>query len=361
MSRLPACFADLKSDNSRSSAMDGVRAIAALLVAAGHYGLISQNANKIPVWIFFCLSGYLLSEQGLKLDFSKLTVAASFFKRRIFRLYPLYLFAIILCSIFGSPNVNEKGWHYFLTRSTFYYAEGFFWTIKQEFIFYAIMPLIILILLPLKTRPITCATVLIALAVATCSDIFSETFTVAADQSNLKTLYFAPFLTGMAGAYLQSTIFEAKAANTAAKYIMSITLYVAVAFLGYINFTIPQGEFFHSELAINSIIQSMPAMLAILVLLRALPQHPISRFFSTLPLRAIGIVGYSFYMWHWPVNIILEKIYVFHGWPKLLITGSITYIVSCFTYCLIEKPFMNFSKKTSTNATSKSQASEIAS
>jgi peptidoglycan/LPS O-acetylase OafA/YrhL len=342
--RLPACFADLRPVHSRSQAMDGIRAIAALLVAAGHYGVISQNANKIAVWIFFCLSGYLLGEQGLKLDFTKLHVAFSFLKRRIFRIYPLYFFAIFLCGIFGSPNVNEIGWNYFFTRITFFYAEGYFWTIKQEIIFYMAIPIIFLLLLPLKANRIFCASLLLIVAAITCTEPFTKFFIVAADQSSFKTLYFAPFLVGMAAAYLQEIISKAALLGGAVKLIMHLTLYAALIIIGFINFSIPLGDFFHSELAIQSIISSMPLMLIILTLARALPQHPATRFFSLLPLRAIGIVGYSFYMWHWPINIIIEKYYVFNGWPKLAITGATTYLFACFTYCLIEKPFIDYSK-----------------
>ena len=110
------CFTDISSDKTRTPALDGIRAVAALTVALGHYGRISSSYASLCVWVFFVLSSYLLCTHGMRQDFTKLRVILVFIIRRILRLYPLYLTAIILFSIFGSPNTTdaEGGWLYFI-------------------------------------------------------------------------------------------------------------------------------------------------------------------------------------------------------------------------------------------------------
>jgi peptidoglycan/LPS O-acetylase OafA/YrhL len=71
-----------------------------------------------------------------------------------------------------------------------------------------------------------------------------------------------------------------------------------------------------------------------------------SSLLSWRPLRAIGLVGYSFYLIH-PVMISLvtgmHDYYLGHGlglgW-RFVIVLLVTYIVSALTYTYIERPFL---------------------
>lgn len=341
--KIPSCFSDIASDPARSPVFDGLRGAAAVLVAAGHFGLIFPNYAKQAVWIFFALSGYLLSLHGLKQDLTSYRVMASFFVRRVLRLYPLFFVAIVLCSIFGSPNCDERGWTYFVTRSSLMYAEGFFWTIKQEMVFYILLPFLLLALLPLRRQPLLSAAILSCLAILSCSPPFLDNVRVAVDAANDRALFIGPFLIGMVAAYVQPSVnrlLETRSQRRAG----SVGLTLAVIALIAAPLTVPAGPFFTTDAARISVTRSLLPILVGLVLLEKLPQNIVSRTLHSLPLRAIGLVGYGFYMWHWPINLLLERIYVFHGLEKLLITGAISYAVACVTYCWIERPAMRLAR-----------------
>ena len=66
---------------------------------------------------------------------------------------------------------------------------------------------------------------------------------------------------------------------------------------------------------------------------------------SFLPLRAVGLVSFSVYILHPVVIDIIRQGtlhyfgYMVKGIPMLVLALSFTYIVSCFTYTYIERPF----------------------
>ena len=77
----------------------------------------------------------------------------------------------------------------------------------------------------------------------------------------------------------------------------------------------------------------------------------VSRFLSFFPLRAIGLVSLSFYLFHPLVLMVVLKgvqhytsntVQDFH---LFLATLVLSYIVSCFTYTYIEKPFLHSGRK----------------
>ena len=91
----------------RFLALDGMRGVAAVLVAARHIGpiaiLLPRLQSFLAVDLFFCLSGFVIGyayEERLKADFT----FSDFTIVRFVRLYPLYILGILL----GVPNLVGK-------------------------------------------------------------------------------------------------------------------------------------------------------------------------------------------------------------------------------------------------------------
>ena len=67
---------------------------------------------------------------------------------------------------------------------------------------------------------------------------------------------------------------------------------------------------------------------------------------NLLPLKAIGIVGYSFYMLHPKIIDFVRAttLYFWNYYPTgvalFLLAGIATYLVTVFTYSYIERPFI---------------------
>ena len=88
-------------ESNRMSYLDGWRGLAILLVLEGHFlGLLPLNTGRLGVDVFFCLSGFLMS--GLL--FIKRQPLSIFYKRRISRVFPVFLFFVV--SIYGLSELS---------------------------------------------------------------------------------------------------------------------------------------------------------------------------------------------------------------------------------------------------------------
>lgn len=147
----------------RLTQLDGIRAIAVILVVFYHlniysslipgYNLLIQNGGKIGVSIFFILSGYLMTTFYIPGKKEGIPTFTSFYKARFFRIVPLYIFSMILFFLLKDyvhlyqENQKYYTWTAFL-KGLFLIDEDLFilnpvvWTLRIEMIFYLIFPLI---------------------------------------------------------------------------------------------------------------------------------------------------------------------------------------------------------------------------
>ena len=91
--------------------IDGLRAIAVLIVLLFHLEIPGFSGGFIGVDIFFVISGYLITNQITYLHQSGCFSFKEFYLRRARRLLPALYFKIIICFIFSallfSPNLME--------------------------------------------------------------------------------------------------------------------------------------------------------------------------------------------------------------------------------------------------------------
>lgn len=209
----------------RYGAIDGLRGYLAIFIFVHHFILTwywhntgrwtrpredyFQDFGEIGVMIFFMITGFLfiskiISDKG-KTDWVRL------YKSRVFRIYPLYLFVLIIVSIvvFYETNFHLNVEAYTLLKQYanwfVYYGgsinehnhtnliiAGVDWTLKYEWLFYLSLPLIAWIIS--KNKIITLSFLCIALALSY----------LRLDYYGINTLHIIYFIIGGAVAYLNS-------------------------------------------------------------------------------------------------------------------------------------------------------------
>jgi peptidoglycan/LPS O-acetylase OafA/YrhL len=66
---------------------------------------------------------------------------------------------------------------------------------------------------------------------------------------------------------------------------------------------------------------------------------PLARVLRFTPLRALGLISYGVYLWHWPVYVFLndERTHV-HGWWLVVLRISVTLVIATVSYRVLEQP-----------------------
>ena len=157
----PTTYLD-NSASIRFPYLDGLRGLAVILVVVGHYSLyIPEVAKtltplaKTGVWIFFLLSSFLLTRQ-MTLVLSRpprVENILRYFARRILRILPLYYLTLALLLALPTFARQMFGGRSFslLDHALLIYPQGNFWAISVEFEYYAVMPLLALVYLNLRS------------------------------------------------------------------------------------------------------------------------------------------------------------------------------------------------------------------
>lgn len=144
---------------------DILRLILAVLVFLGHWNLLTEQNIDLKIFhletfavdMFFIVSGFLIFW-----SFSNDQNNKNFFLKRFFRVFPLYAFVIILQTTFfvyfSNGNLEEIFRYFFsnilflnflaptvgeaFSNFEFNAINGSLWTLKNEIIFYSIVPII---------------------------------------------------------------------------------------------------------------------------------------------------------------------------------------------------------------------------
>lgn len=111
--------------------------------------------GMVAVWIFFCLSGYLMGKAFYTKRYkADVPGVINFWRNRIYRIFPLYYFAVLILSLFAYPELlKQENWWYLIRVCTFTYNaymafpsivefNGPIWSLSTELQFYIFVPFI---------------------------------------------------------------------------------------------------------------------------------------------------------------------------------------------------------------------------
>jgi peptidoglycan/LPS O-acetylase OafA/YrhL len=319
--------------------IDGLRALAVLAVILFHTFPNALPGGFVGVDIFFVISGYLITQLILKdLDSGNFT-AASFYTRRVRRIFPALIIVLIATFAFG--------WHYFsqmelaslgknILASALFSANlmllsevGYFdvaahlkpllhlWSLGIEEQFYLVWPLL-LWSLPRKRLLLTTGTILSAsfmLNIAMIAHHPSETF-------------YLPFMRAwelMAGAAL---------AQTSRKDARHHDLFAAVGIAAVaLSFLL-----INTKMLFPGWAAAVPVV-GTVFLIRSEGSFLNRVALSNRVAVDIGVISYPLYLWHWPLLVFAEllKFKRLTDLERGLVI-ALTFFLAWLTYKFVERP-----------------------
>lgn len=326
--------------------IQGLRALAFLLVFIFHLNASWLPGGFIGVDVFFVISGFLMTsiivDQKNRNTFSYY----DFYLKRLKRIFPAYAIFIFITLFFGAFiylnrdiwTLQKSGGSSILFVSNLLFARGdsYFgaqlsenpflhtWSLAVEMQFYFILPLI-LMLSPKKDLS------KIILLIIIVSTIYSSTIIFL--ENNKSSAYFSlafripEFLIGgfYALAFKEKLNFNKIYNNIFA--IGSFAILILSAFL------INDNSFFPG---VTALIPTIAAANLLVV-----DDNLISNFFSKKIAVFFGELSYSLYLWHWPIIALIRYFnddYLLSSYEIIFICLS-TFILSCLSYYFIENYF----------------------
>jgi peptidoglycan/LPS O-acetylase OafA/YrhL len=342
-------FCDISSKKPSSGmnvyALDGLRGVAAIMVVADHSWGRFTGLGAGGVWIFMSLSGFLLARPFIRQPKQALSLQywGNFFLRRIRRIVPAYYVYIIVIYVFTFRS--DEAIRHFL----FLEGSGHLWVVPQEVLFYLLTPIIMVAnVLFFRNRTwivISSLTLLMVLANAMLDKNIIALYGM--DYKGLRP-FVGVFLAGMIASYLYYGIYEPLKNSYSDRY--RIRLGFAVSGLALFLFFLLGstgrlwgGHHVYAQIYFNWFGAAAGALLFVIV---AADSTPLNRILSLFPLRAIGVVSFSLYLFHPLVLNILHKALPYYcgssfiGFPIFFITLCVSYLLACIMYSYIERPFL---------------------
>jgi peptidoglycan/LPS O-acetylase OafA/YrhL len=139
-------------DRQRLSCIDAIRGMACLIVIFAHivasdanYGMYANGCGKIGVWLFMIMSGFLsflpFATNPDRLDKIEIGYVLAYYKKKLVRLYPAYLIALLFAFAIGFITSVKD-----VVKSIFAIEGiGHFWYMPVILKFYVIFPLYLLL------------------------------------------------------------------------------------------------------------------------------------------------------------------------------------------------------------------------
>lgn len=328
--------------------VDGLRAIAVLGVVLFHLGLKAIPGGYVGVDVFFVISGYLITRLIHEEICSNRYSIRRFYVRRARRIFPALFAMIAATGIAGifflyPPEIKDLqagilSGTTFLSNMYFFVSADYFagwvdshpllhvWSLAVEEQFYILFPLLLVGLARFQQRYAKS----ILSGLLTISFVFSVWLTENNPQANF---YLLPSRSWelMAGAVLALYGRKLKVSSLAAE-VLSVLGLMMIAF---------SMRRYTAHTPFPGVAALLPCMGAVLLILTGIHSRPLcSRILGSAPLRAIGLISYSLYLWHWPIIVFFRSRSLGPPLPaEQFQILALMLVVSALSWRFIEQPF----------------------
>lgn len=343
--------------------LDGIRAIAVIMVLAYHLKLALFKSGFLGVTVFFVLSGYLITGILISEAEEEGTIdLKNFWLRRIRRLVPAVMsmaVVIIFVSVVVNRIIFTKGckdflasvlgfnnWWQIFNKVSYFEAAGVpspfthCWSLAIETQFYLIYPLILLGIYKLvksrgegrANRGLLFAGVTLLLALISVI-LMIVLFDPQQDASRVyygtDTRAFSLLFGALLAILWEYRMVPRRLSASVNMFLGSVSfavlLVMTIAINGSSNFWYRGGQFFGTILTV------------LMVYAVSGRKTWLSRFLSNPVLKWMGDRSYSIYLWHYPIILLISK-GIKASWWITLIEIVLSVVLAELSYRFIETP-----------------------
>lgn len=334
-------------------ALEGIRGLAVVIVLLSHLSsagifvypeLSFRGAGVWAVYLFFVLSAFLLSWHSLGTP-PRLSSSAYYWRdyagRRIVRIYPVFALALLLTQVSPLASFALAGKSSPSVVRHLLLLDGYkiFWTIPVEFKFYALLPFL-LVGVRAATRDRAVWSVLLLLAI-----LLGWSAAWPPDPNPARSLalsdFVAPFLFGTMAAVGWKACEQRQLPNSVRLCFDMLGVLTLIAILAPWMVGSPFGPTHRlAQAVLGSDASWYGVAWAIVIVSTLAGRGLLRRVFEFGPLRIVGVVSFSAYMWHMPIMESLRRTSL-RGSPfAALVVLAVIVAVSIVSYLVVERPAM---------------------
>ncbi len=337
--------------------VQGLRAVAILLVVLFHADIPGISGGYIGVDVFFVISGFVITGVLLReRETRQRTSLRNFYGRRARRIIPAASLVIIvtvvaafhyLGSLTGHETAVDGQWaalflanFHFAASQTNYLASlrppsalQNYWSLAVEEQFYIVYPTVFLITASLFTRVSLRARLAILLvAVVIASYAFSIVFT----STNPSSAFFSPLTRAWELALGGLIAVGGTSLRRLPQSFAAIISWLGLAAIVTASVTLTSSSVYPGSLV------AIPVLGAGLIIAggAAQPAWGAECVLRQRPFQLLGLISYSLYLWHWPILVIATQnrgSTSLPVWDNVLLLLVAT-VAATITYRLLENP-----------------------
>jgi peptidoglycan/LPS O-acetylase OafA/YrhL len=330
--------------------LDGIRGLAALMVFLSHGAFPDLIPGGFGVTIFFFLSGYLITTL-LRREYESTGGISlrNFYLRRVYRILPpmyIVLTAAVLLDVAGVFNSSmslggvlaqyahlTNYWLVLHGQQGFAPATSIMWSLAVEEHFYLLFPLALgLLYRRFDSRRIAgillavCGLVLLWRAYLVYVAGYGHDYTYVATDTRLDSLLYGCIL----GVWSNPAMDRGQRTFGKATWLVLLALSFVVLLFTFVYRSESFREVFRYSL------QGI-GLFSIFFCAVRFHQWPAFAWLETRPMRAMGLISYTFYLVHVPVLLLVKKYVALPMYPRAAIGFVITVAVSAAMYWFVER------------------------
>ena len=344
--------------------LDGLRAIAILLVLLFHLNVPGFSLGWSGVNLFFVISGFLIT--GILLDSKeKPHYFKNFYIRRTLRIFPIYYMSLAVVTFYAillGGKITDLPYYVIYLQNyllgmknwgpSFPIAFNHTWSLALEEQFYLLWPLFVRILDRRKLFYCILSFFVISLG--------SRAFFMFATQN--PNLVFTPLTTQLdglgAGALLALLVRYEQVRIPDLIYRSKIILLLSAIGLAVVIFSTGPSAYWNpvnyfTQLKNLVLYSFLGVFFASIVSLAIFNGGLLARFLQNKGLMFIGKISYGIYLYHFPIFILMPKLAQYFGveifaeksWVADLIKLALTFIIAIISWNLIELPFLSLKER----------------